>query len=120
MDAFAALADPARRDLLTQLAAGPSRVADLAASRTISRPAVSRHLRLLAEAGLVVAEDRGRERHNALRREGLAPVATYVAELGRTQHPPGPLTEQALDALATEVRRTTREGRRSTPTEESA
>jgi DNA-binding transcriptional ArsR family regulator len=120
MDSFAALADPARRDLLTELADGPSRVVDLAASRAISRPAVSRHLRLLTEAGLVVAEDRGRERHYALRREGLGPVATYVAELGQTPQPAGPLTEQALDALVTEVRRTTRERRRSTPTEETA
>jgi DNA-binding transcriptional ArsR family regulator len=116
VDAFAALADPVRRDLLTQLASGPARVVDLAAPRPISRPAVSKHLRLLAEAGLVVAEDRGRERHYALRREGLTPVAAYVTRLSRT----GPLTDQALDALDTEVRRTTRERRRSTPTEETA
>ena len=53
MDVFGALADPVRRSLLDELAAGPSRVVDLAARRPISRPAVSKHLRLLAEAGLV-------------------------------------------------------------------
>ncbi|WP_243059718.1 helix-turn-helix transcriptional regulator [Nocardioides sp. SR21] len=116
MDAFAALADPVRRELLAQLASGPARVVDLAGARPISRPAVSRHLRILAEAGLVVAEDRGRERHYALRRDGLDPVAAYVAGLRRK----APLTTQALDALDTEVRRTTRERRRSTPTEETA
>lgn len=116
MDPFAALADPVRRELLVELAAGAARVVDLARTRPISRPAVSRHLRILAEAGLLVAEDRGRERHYSLRHAGFDQVTAYVAGLGR----PGPLTSQALDALDTEVRRTTRERRRSTPTEETA
>lgn len=114
MDAFAALADPVRRELLVELAAGTARVVDLAGARPISRPAVSRHLRILAEAGLVVAEDRGRERHYALRRDGLAPVAAYVAGLQ-----PSPLTTNALDALDTEVRRTVRD-RRTGPKKETA
>ena len=44
MDVFAALADPVRRSLLEEMAAGPARVVDLAAGRPISRPAVSKHL----------------------------------------------------------------------------
>ena len=109
MDAFAALADPVRRTLLAELAVGPVRVADLAASRPISRPAVSKHLRVLAEAGLVSAQDRGRERLYALRRDGLASVTAYLAALTV----PAPLTAGALDALETEVRRTARERRRT-------
>lgn len=110
MDVFGALADPVRRSLLAELAAGPSRVVDLAGRRTISRPAVSRHLRLLSEAGLVGASDHGRERHYALRPEALAPVQEFVAGLmGRR---PGVADiEVALDALDTEVRRTERERR---------
>ena len=118
MDVFAALADPVRRDLLADLAAGPARVVDLAAARPISRPAVSRHLRVLTEAGLATAEDHGRERHYRLRPAGLEPVAAYVAGLAAS-----PLTRHvhpALDALDTEVRRTTRQRRRTTPTEETA
>lgn len=115
MDAFAALADPVRRELLAELASGPARVVDLADARPISRPAVSRHLRVLSEAGLVDVEDRGRERHYALRADGLLPMAQYVAGLRR----PSPLTAQALDALDTEVRRTSRE-RRTTPKKETA
>ncbi|MBB3044250.1 ArsR/SmtB family transcription factor [Nocardioides soli] len=110
MDAFAALGDPVRRGLLADLAAAPARVVDLAETRSISRPAVSKHLRLLAEAGLVSVESRGRERHYRLRRDGLAPLTTYVEGLIRT----GPLTDNALDALETEVRRTSRERRRET------
>jgi DNA-binding transcriptional ArsR family regulator len=110
VDVFAALADPVRRSLLRSMAVGPSRVVDLAAGRAISRPAVSKHLRLLSDAGLVEGSDRGRERHYALTPAGLAPVAALLAEL--TEAPvAAPLTDQALDALDTEVRRTVRERR---------
>ena len=81
MDIFGALADPVRRSLLAELAGGPRRVVDLAASRPISRPAVSKHLRLLREAGAVTVDRRGRERYYALDRAALAPVASYVAGL---------------------------------------
>lgn len=114
MDVFAALADPLRRDLLAQLAGGPSRVADLAAAHPVSRPAVSRHLRLLTEAGLVEADDRGRERHYRLTPAPLATVREFVAELEPTPARP-PVPEHALDALATEVRRTTRDRRQAAP-----
>ena len=110
MDVFGALADPVRRSLLGELAAGPSRVVDLAARRPISRPAVSKHLRLLAEAGLVEAAEQGRERHYSLRPQALAPVQRLVADLMRRQAEIPDLAA-ALDALDTEVRRTERERR---------
>jgi DNA-binding transcriptional ArsR family regulator len=118
MDAFGALADPVRRALLAELAIEPRRVVDLAASRQISRPAVSKHLRLLLEAGVVTVADRGRERYYALARSGLEPVSSFVAALAATRA--APVTEQALDALETEVRRTTRERRTAPPREETA
>lgn len=110
MDAFAALGDPVRRDLLDRLARGPARVVDLAADHDISRPAISRHLRLLGEAGLVAADERGRERHYRLERSGLAPVAAWLTRLGATPR----FDESALDGLDLEVRRTGRE-RSTTP-----
>jgi DNA-binding transcriptional ArsR family regulator len=110
MDVFGALADPVRRSLLADLAAGPQRVVDLATGRPISRPAVSKHLRVLLEAGVVTVADRGRERYYALDRPALAPVSSYVAGLGAR-----PISTQALDALETEVRRTSRERRRTAP-----
>lgn len=105
MDPFAALADPVRRGLLRALAAGPARVVDLAAAHPVSRPAISKHLRLLTEAGLATVEDRGRERHYALDRSGLTPVSDLLDELRRT----APFAEAALDGLDLEVRRTVRE-----------
>ena len=109
MDVFGALADPVRRSLLTELADAPSRVADLAGTRPISRPAVSRHLRVLLDAGAVTVSVRGRDHVYALDPAGLGPVTTYVASLAATRR--APLTDHALDALETEVRRTTRERR---------
>ncbi len=105
MDPFVALADPVRRALLHTLAVAPARVVDLAAAHPISRPAVSRHLRVLIEAGLASVEDRGRERHYALDRSGLAPVAALLEELLSTP----PFAESALDGLDLEVRRTVHE-----------
>jgi len=112
VDVFAALADPVRRELLDAVASQPMRVVDLAARQPISRPAISRHLRLLTEAGLLDVEQQGRERHYALRAEPLGRVREYLARLD------GPelsarLTAGALDALDTEVRRTSRDRRRS-------
>jgi DNA-binding transcriptional ArsR family regulator len=112
MDVFAALADPVRRSLLRSLRSGPARVVDLAADRPISRPAVSKHLRLLSEAGLVSATTHGRERHYAMVPDGLAAVAELVSELAGRPAGPG-LAPNALDALDTEVRRTSRERRRA-------
>jgi DNA-binding transcriptional ArsR family regulator len=109
VDIFSALADPVRRSLLADLAAAPSRVVDLAEGRPISRPAVSKHLRLLLDAGAVTVADRGRERYYALDRGALAPVTAYVAGLASR-----PIPDDALDALETEVRRTSRD-RRANP-----
>jgi DNA-binding transcriptional ArsR family regulator len=106
VDIFGAIADPVRRSLLADLADAPRRVVDLAESRPISRPAVSKHLRLLLDAGAVTVADRGRERYYALDRSALSPVAAYVAGLTAR-----PVADHVLDALETEVRRTARERR---------
>lgn len=111
VDPFAALGDPVRRGLVVRLARGPARVVDLTADHPISRPAISRHLRVLAEAGLVEAEDHGRERHYRLRRDGLAAMADWLAALEAPAAPRPRFTESAFDGLDLEVRRTGRERR---------
>lgn len=111
MDVFAAIADPVRRSLLEHLARdGAQRVVDLTVGRSISRPAISRHLRVLHEAGLVSVQERGRERHYALSPDPLTAVTHWITTLA-TQPP---VAAHQLDALDLEVRRTTRE-RRATP-----
>jgi DNA-binding transcriptional ArsR family regulator len=119
MDPFMAVADPVRRSLLRELADAPCRVVDLAASRAISRPAVSKHLRLLLESGLATAEDRGRERWYSLRPDGLVAIEEFTGSL----RGPRPRFEaRAFDGLELEVRRTSRDRRAThdTTTEETA
>lgn len=73
------------------------RVVDLAAELPVSRPAVSKHLRLLGAAGLVTATPSGRETRYALRRRGLEPLNAYLATLAVR----APFAEHTLDALST-------------------
>ncbi|MCK0112430.1 metalloregulator ArsR/SmtB family transcription factor [Ornithinimicrobium sp. F0845] len=113
MEPFGALADPVRRALLQRLARGPARVVDLTAEHDISRPAISRHLRVLGEAGLVAAEDVGRERHYRLVAEGLHPVRAWLDQVTVVAGPRVP--EHVLDALDLEVRRTGRDRAQTSP-----
>ena len=80
-DPFEALGDPNRRAILEQLSAGGRSVGDLADELPISRPAVSRHLRLLKEAGLVVEEPVGTRRIYRLHEEGVDAVQSYIAQV---------------------------------------
>jgi len=69
---FAALADPTRRAILARLAAGDASVAELAAPFSMSQPAISKHLRVLEQAGLISS---GREAQRRPRRLECAPLA---------------------------------------------
>jgi DNA-binding transcriptional ArsR family regulator len=77
-DPFDALGDPNRRAIVELLGAGDRSVRELADALPISRPAVSRHLRLLKEAGLVVEEPRGTRRIYRLHDEGVEAVRAYL------------------------------------------
>lgn len=121
MDVFSALADPVRRDLLQRVSRESIRAGDLAAEHSISRPAISRHLRVLIQTGLVEADTQGRERRYRLRPAGLAPVRQLVdslTEAGAARHTPVVSPEHLL-ALDTEVRRTTRDRRSRTTADTS-
>lgn len=113
MDAFEALADPTRRRMLAALARQPRTAGALAATESTSRPAISRHLRVLRVAGLVRVTPVGRERHYELDRSGLAPVTEFLDGLRPSEKRPSlaMLAVDRLDALETEVRRTVRERR---------
>jgi DNA-binding transcriptional ArsR family regulator len=80
-DPFEALGDPHRRTILRLLGEGDRSVGELARELPISRPAVSRHLRVLREAGLVREEPRGTRRIYALQGEGLDAVRTYLEQV---------------------------------------
>ncbi len=77
-DPFDALGDPNRRAIVELLGSGDHSVRELADALPISRPAVSRHLRLLKEAGLVVEEPRGTRRIYRLHDQGVEAVRAYL------------------------------------------
>ena len=82
---FAALADPTRRMLLERIGRQPYRAGDLCRGLSISRPAVSKHLRVLRHAGLVTGTPQGREILYRLSpgSPGLAQVRSYVERVSR-------------------------------------
>lgn len=80
-DPFEALGDPQRRSILALLGERPRAVSELAKLLPVSRPAVSWHLRLLKDAGLVEEHREGVRRIYALRRDGLDRVAAYLEEV---------------------------------------
>ncbi len=77
-DVFRAVADPTRRAILDRLRAGPAPVNVLAAEFSQSRPAISKHLRVLRAAHLVGERPTGRERVYSLRPQPLMDVAAWV------------------------------------------
>ena len=77
-DPFEALGDANRRAILRLLSAGDKPVAEIAAALPISRPAVSRHLRLLKEAGMVAEQAQGTRRIYHLEDQGLEAVRSYL------------------------------------------
>jgi DNA-binding transcriptional ArsR family regulator len=93
-----ALSDESRRTMLESLRAGPATAGELAALLPIARPGVSRHLRVLREAGLVEVRQQAQRRVYSLRPEPLAEVDEWLGHYRS-------LWEQRLDALHTEVAR---------------
>src|SRR5512133_1808966 len=76
--ALQALGDPTRRSVLEELRDGPRAVGEIAAGLPVSRPAVSQHLRVLKEAGLVTERQNGTRRLYRVDPEGLAGAREYL------------------------------------------
>src|SRR5882724_8834441 len=83
-DAFNAVAEPRRREILDLLAGGERPVNDLAAALGVTQPQVSKHLRVLREVGLVEAREDGRQRLYRLNGSPLKPIYDWVSGYERT------------------------------------
>jgi DNA-binding transcriptional ArsR family regulator len=105
--AMRALSDESRRVLVDALANGPATVNELAALLPIARPGVSRHLRVLREAGVVEFRQEAQQHVYSLRPEALAEIDNWLERYRA-------LWTHRMDALHTEVARG-RRTRRSTP-----
>lgn len=99
-----AISDSSRRTMLEQLRQGPASAGELAELLTIARPGVSRHLRVLREAGLVDVRQEAQRRVYSLRPEPLAELDGWLDNYRA-------LWSQRLDALHTEVTRGQRQTR---------
>jgi DNA-binding transcriptional ArsR family regulator len=95
---FAALADPTRRAILTRLAEGDATVNELAAPFPISTPAISRHLKVLERAGLIVRSREAQWRPSRMQADPLDEVVDWVQSRKRTW-------EARIDRLDAHLRR---------------
>jgi DNA-binding transcriptional ArsR family regulator len=93
INSLAALADPMRRSVFERLMDGPQPVGRIALGLPVSRPAVSQHLKVLKEAGLVTDRAEGARRVYAIDPKGLAELRRYLDQFWT----------EALDAFAVEV-----------------
>lgn len=78
VDAFTALADPTRREIFERLGDGPAAVGELSATVPVSRSAVSQHLKVLKDAGLVLSTPQGTRRIYAVDPQGITDLRDYL------------------------------------------
>lgn len=95
MSAFEALADPTRRRIVELVSEGERSAGEIASAFAISRPGVSKHLRVLREQGVIRSRSDGTRRLYSLEREGLVELDDWVRRFWTNR----------LDALETELRR---------------
>lgn len=79
-DVFQAIADPTRRDIIAMLASNPMNLNSVADKFDISRPAISKHIKILTECGLISIRQQGRERYCEPKLEKLAEVSAFVEQ----------------------------------------
>jgi DNA-binding transcriptional ArsR family regulator len=101
-DAFNAVAEPRRREILDLLAKGEHPVNDLVALLGVAQPQVSKHLRVLREVGLVDVRDNGRQRMYRLNGEPLKPIHDWVKNYERTWNERFDAMDDVLDELKRE------------------
>ena len=105
-DVFQAIADPTRRDIIGLLSRGPMNLNTVAENFNISRPAVSRHIKILTQCGLVSMRRQGRERFCSADLQSLKQVAEW-AEQYRS------FWSQKLDALESFLQQEQKKGRKN-------
>jgi DNA-binding transcriptional ArsR family regulator len=104
-DAFNAVAEPRRRELIGLLAHGERSVNDLVAELGLAQPQVSKHLRVLREVGLVLVRDEGRQRMYRLNGYALKPIHDWVKAYERTWQERFVRMDEVLEELREQERR---------------
>jgi DNA-binding transcriptional ArsR family regulator len=101
-DAFNAVAEPRRRQILDLLAGGERPVNDLVEELGLAQPQVSKHLRVLREVDLVAVRDEGRQRMYRLNGQTLKPIHDWVKAYERSWNERFELMDEVLDELKEE------------------
>ena len=96
---FAALADPTRRAILARLALGEATVMELAKPFEMTQPAISQHLKVLEEAGLIVTRVQGTKRPRRLARAGVEAMDQWLAMLRKALQKNYDRLDQVLAAM---------------------
>ncbi|MDN5215166.1 metalloregulator ArsR/SmtB family transcription factor [Fulvivirgaceae bacterium BMA12] len=91
-DVFQAIADPVRRDIIGLLANETLTVNTVAENFDISRPAISKHIKILKECGIIVINKKGRERYLEIQPKNLMPVSDWIEQYRK-------LWEEKLDSF---------------------
>ena len=78
LDAFQVIADPSRREMLMMLSKDSMTINSLAENFDMSRPAVSKHIKILYSAGFISIKDIGRERYCTLKKDGFNDVQDFI------------------------------------------
>jgi len=97
--AFAALADPTRRAILARLASGEATVMELAQPFEMTQPAISQHLKVLEQAGLIVTRVQGTKRPRRLAKAGIAAMDQWLAMLRKALERNYDRLDQVLAAM---------------------
>ncbi|HEY2727223.1 MAG TPA: metalloregulator ArsR/SmtB family transcription factor [Parafilimonas sp.] len=107
-DVFQAIADPTRRKIIHTLAQKPLNLNTVAQNFHISRPAVSKHIKILSECGLVIIKQTGRERYCEINFKSLAKIADWIEQYRV-------FWTQKLDALETFLKKENNAGKSYQP-----
>jgi DNA-binding transcriptional ArsR family regulator len=100
---FAALADPTRRAIIARLSAGEATVQDLARPFSITQPAISRHLKVLEEAGLIETRIDGTARPRRLKPDSVATLWDWLGQFRATWEEQFQKLDAVLDGLEDET-----------------
>ena len=98
-DVFQAIADPHRRAIINLLAAKRLTLNGVAENFSISRPAISKHIKILSECGLVDVEQQGRERYCQIKLEKLGEVSNWIEQYRKFWESKFDALEQYLEEL---------------------
>lgn len=114
-DVFQAIADPTRRQIISLIAKRSMNLNAIADNFNVSRPAISNHIKILYECGIITIEQTGRERHCRIRPQNLREVADWVERFRKLWEPKLDSFEQYLMKLQSKRKKNEKRNRRKKP-----